>query len=135
MLSHNAISYIYEPISEPATLLVQTEPNDINTVTPSVGQHTCSGWVDVNASRFVDCPKVYCFDHWVGDVEDANSANTRVFMNSGKTITAVFRDNRQCGDECHPYPAGDIDKNCIVDFNDFGLFALSWLECTKPECD
>jgi len=130
-----AISYIYEPISEPTTLLVQTEPNDINTVTPSVGLHTCSGWVDVNASRFVDCPKVYCFDNWVGDVEDANSANTRVFMNSDKTITAVFRDNRQCGDECHPYPAGDIDKNCIVDFNDFGLFALSWLECTKPECD
>jgi len=116
-------------------LTIQTDPNHINTVIPQVGQHIINGWADVNATRFIDCPEVYRFDHWEGDVENPNSANTRVFMNTDKIITAVFVDDRQCGDECHPYPAGDISKNCIVDFNDFILFFQSWMECTKPECD
>jgi len=116
-------------------LTVQTEPNYIDTVIPSVGQHTFSGWVDVSATRFIDCPGVYSFDHWEGDVEDANSTSTRVFMNGEKSITAVFVDDRQCGDECHPYPAGDISKDCKVDFFDIAMVANSWLECTKPECD
>lgn len=141
------LNYIfYEPIlTEPHAntpvflldqeLTIQTEPNYINTVIPPVGQHIVNGWVDVNATWFIDCPEVYSFDHWEGGVDDPNSANTRVFMDADKIITAVFVDDRQCGDECHPYPAGDISKNCIVDFNDFALFCENWLECTKPECD
>jgi hypothetical protein len=116
-------------------LSVQTEPNYIDTVTPSVGQHTFSGFVDISAEAFIDCPRVYSFDHWEGDVTDANSADITVFMDSDKIITAVFRDARQCGDECHPYPSGDIDKDCKVDFLDIAMVANSWLECTKPECD
>ena len=125
-------------ITEPTHILtIDVDPNDvgIDTITPSVGAHSCGGWVRIKAERFINCPDVYTFDHWEGDVNDPNLANTTVFMDTDKTVTAVFVDGRQCGDECHPYPAGDIDKNCIVDFNDFGLFALSWLECTKPECD
>jgi len=68
-------------------------------------------------------------------VNDINDPNTTIFMDSDKTVTAVFVDDRQCGDECHPYPPGDIDKNCITDFNDFAAFADNWLVCTKPECD
>lgn len=41
-----------------------------------------------------------------------------------------------CGDELHPYPPGDIDKDCRVTAADLGELALHWLECTKPgtEC-
>jgi len=124
-------------IPAPYILTIDVDPNDvgIDTITPSVGAHDYKGWVNIKAERFVNCPDVYVFDHWEGDVNDPNSANTTVFMDTDKTVTAVFVDSRKCGDECHPYPAGDIDKNCIVDFTDFGLFALSWLKCTKPECD
>lgn len=40
-----------------------------------------------------------------------------------------------CGDPWHPYPVGDFNHDCHVDFLDFAAFALHWLECTAPECD
>jgi hypothetical protein len=35
-----------------------------------------------------------------------------------------------CGDPAHPYPAGDVNKDCRVDLQDLALLAGSWLECT-----
>ena len=37
-----------------------------------------------------------------------------------------------CGDINHPYPTGDIDENCYVDFEDVSLLATNWLDCTDP---
>ena len=125
-------------ISEPTHILtIDVDPNDIgiDTITPSVGAHGCGGWVNINSQQFTKCPDVYVFDHWEGDVNDPNSTNTTVFMDTDKTVTAVFVDSRKCGDECHPYPIGDLDKDCVVTFGDFALFASHWLDCTKPECD
>jgi hypothetical protein len=127
-----------EIIPEPTTLTIIVEPNGvgIDTITPSVGPHDyAGGWVSTKAERFINCPDVYTFDHWEGDVNDPNSADTTVFMDSDKTITAVFVVDRQCGDECHPYPSGDVNKDCKVDFSDIAMVASSWLECTRPECD
>lgn len=117
------------------TLTVQTEPDFIGTVDPSVGEHSVAGWVDLSAERYISCPHVYAFDRWIGDVEDANAASTRVFMDSDKTVTAVFVDDRKCGDECHPYPKGDVNEDCVFNFLDIAEIALDWLKCTKPECD
>lgn len=39
-----------------------------------------------------------------------------------------------CGDPTHPYPAGDINKDCRVDLLDLAILAGSWLECTY-QCD
>lgn len=125
-------------VPEPTHILtIDVDPNDvgIDTITPSVGAHDYAGRVNINAQQFAKCPDVYQFDHWEGDVNDPNSANTTVFMDTDKTVTAVFVDGRKCGDECHPYPIGDLDKDCVVTFGDFALFASHWLECTKPECD
>jgi len=118
-------------------LTIDVDPNDvgIDTVTPDVGTHSCGGWVSIKAERFVNCPDVYQFDHWEGDVTDPNSSSTTINMDANKSVTAVFVDERQCGDECHPYPIGDLDKDCEVTFGDFALFASHWLDCTKPECD
>ncbi len=33
-----------------------------------------------------------------------------------------------CGDEDHPYPEGDINHDCHVDFRDLALLASHWLE-------
>lgn len=118
------------------TLTIQSNPSDANTLTPSVGQHIVNGLVDISANKYINCPDVYLFDHWEGDVANPNSASTTVFMDSDKTITAVFTATRECGDECHPNNLfGDYNHDCIIDMTDFAQFALNWLTCTKPECD
>ena len=35
-----------------------------------------------------------------------------------------------CGDWKHPFPAGDINKDCRVNLQDFSILAGSWLECS-----
>jgi hypothetical protein len=40
-----------------------------------------------------------------------------------------------CGDSGHPYPKGDLNQDCLVDFADFAEFADNWLVCTAPKCD
>jgi len=35
-------------------------------------------------------------------------------------------DAAACGDPTHPYPAGDINKDCRVDFFDFAILASDW---------
>ncbi len=40
-----------------------------------------------------------------------------------------------CGDAAHPYPDGDADKNCVVDFFDLGLLGRYWFDtnCVLPD--
>jgi hypothetical protein len=47
----------------------------------------------------------------------------------GGQVDAVS-DVAACGDPTHPFPAGDITKDCRVDLSDLALLAGSWLECT-----
>lgn len=39
-----------------------------------------------------------------------------------------------CGDPTHPYPAGDITRDCRVDLSDLAVLSATWLECTY-KCD
>jgi hypothetical protein len=43
----------------------------------------------------------------------------------------------ECGDEDHPYPPGDLNKDCIVNFIDQAILADNWLVSTAPDpnCD
>jgi hypothetical protein len=38
----------------------------------------------------------------------------------------------RCGDANHPYPLGDINNDCVVDFTDFAIFADNWLKDNRP---
>jgi DNA-binding beta-propeller fold protein YncE len=40
-----------------------------------------------------------------------------------------------CGDIDHPYPPGDANMDCMVDFTDLAIMASHWLECTAPDCN
>ena len=40
-----------------------------------------------------------------------------------------------CGDLDHPYPPGDVNEDCKVDFVDLTIMANQWLQCTAPDCD
>ncbi|MHC4335562.1 MAG: hypothetical protein ACYSUV_17695 [Planctomycetota bacterium] len=47
----------------------------------------------------------------------------------------VFRYTpRPCGDATHPYPVGDFNLDCLVNFLDFAIFSQHWLDCTRGEC-
>jgi hypothetical protein len=38
-----------------------------------------------------------------------------------------------CGDGQHPYPTGDFNQDCYVDFKDLAVFVGYWLLCNDPE--
>ena len=37
-----------------------------------------------------------------------------------------------CGDKDHPYPAGDLNQDCRVDYADLALLCCDWLEDNNP---
>jgi hypothetical protein len=39
-----------------------------------------------------------------------------------------------CGDYDYPYPVGDENHDCIVNFKDLSVIAAHWLECTSSKC-
>lgn len=57
----------------------------------------------------------------------------KLASNSNGEVDAVA-DVAVCGDPTHPYPTGDITRDCRVDLWDLAVLAGSWLECTY-KCD
>lgn len=53
----------------------------------------------------------------------------KVHGSAGGKIDA-FADVAGCGDYRHPYPVGDINKDCKVNMKDFALLTKHWLDCT-----
>lgn len=50
-----------------------------------------------------------------------------------KELQSIVPDHL-CGDYGYPYPVGDENHDCIVNFQDLGVVAEHWLVCTKPDC-
>jgi hypothetical protein len=40
-----------------------------------------------------------------------------------------------CGDEDHIRPVADLTVDCHVNFEDFKIFVLHWLDCSDPNCE
>jgi hypothetical protein len=122
------------------TLTIQTEPSNvgINTVNPFIGKkdYYYKYDVELNAANFVKCPDVWNFKRWEGPgIIDPCSPEISIKIDKDKTIIAVFEYGKECGDECHPILAGDLNKDCYVNMSDFILYIDNWLGCTAPECD
>lgn len=123
---------------EKHTLTIQVEPNNVDTVTPTVGQHQYyeGSVIKVEAQPFTQCPDVYYFDRWTGDVADPCSASTTILIDDDKTITAALESGeRVCGDLCHPIQQGDLNNDCYINLADFAIFCEGYLDCTHPDCD
>ena len=52
-------------------------------------------------------------------------------------VSDVVEAPARCGDPNHPYPIGDLNRDCYVDLNDFTQLAAQWfLGCSGPYwCD
>lgn len=72
-----------------------------------------------------------------GDIYE-NSEDIRLVdadgMDTGCFIVTARYQPIACGDALHPYPIGDLNFDCAVDFKDVAIIGLHWLECTRPIC-
>ena len=61
----------------------------------------------------------------------------QLYDNLGAYEFYVVSPEPRCGDLDHPYPLGDVNKDCYVNLQDLALMASSWLTCTDPNppCD
>jgi len=53
---------------------------------------------------------------------------------TGYALGSVRYQPTACGDALHPYPIGDLNFDCSVNFKDVAIIGLHWLECTRPIC-
>jgi hypothetical protein len=124
--------------NEKRILAVQAEPNGMVNLIPSEGTHSyyVGQPILLTAAQSTKCPDVYKFTHWSGDVADPNAQAQYITMDADKTVTAHYvADERKCGDECHPIQQGDLNGDCYTNFDDFAIYATTWLACTHPNCD
>lgn len=68
--------------------LTMEEPVGEGTVVPGIGNHAYLPGTEVSVSAI---PAIgWMFSHWDGNVEDENSTNTTIVMNSDESLTAHF---------------------------------------------
>jgi hypothetical protein len=48
------------------------------------------------------------------------------------TVFVVGIPHPKCGDKYHPYPIGDVNQDCVVNFVDLALVLENWLEDNRP---
>lgn len=69
-------------------------------------------------------------------VDDSHVTDTGVYAFTGNRIVDMGAyEMDSCGDLGHPYPPGDLNLDCRVDFKDVAVIGLHWLECTALECN
>jgi hypothetical protein len=54
---------------------------------------------------------------------------------NGLTVDLGAYEQTLCGDAGYPFPMGDLDYNCVVNFNDLAILASNWLTCSDIMCD
>jgi hypothetical protein len=57
--------------------------------------------------------------------------NSEVYYDN---ITMTGNYVAECGDIIHPFPVGDLNEDCKVDFSDFAELAANWMMCTPVAC-
>ena len=61
-----------------------------------------------------------------------NVGMVRFLDPSSEVETFLLKGYSICGDADHPYPVGDLNHDCRVDFLDLAILAEHWLESTAP---
>jgi alpha-tubulin suppressor-like RCC1 family protein len=66
--------------------------------------------------------------HYDGLIDDVRIYNYAL----DESEIVALASTKTCGDAAHPYPVGDLNKDCYVNYRDLALFCEHWLECTAP---
>jgi hypothetical protein len=133
-------NYAISTTSQCVSLTIETNPVGLEAlVTPAAGQtyeFAMGETVSLSAlEHLTDCPNRFDFAGWTGNVEDPEASSTTITLNGNETVVANYADVRACGDVCHPFPEGDLNRDCEVTLDDFAVIAQNWLACTTPACD
>jgi len=56
----------------------------------------------------------------------------KVHKGTGLYRVGVLSPEPQCGDPNHPYPTGDLNQDCVVNFKDVAVLANNWLADNRP---
>ena len=51
---------------------------------------------------------------------------------TGMVRPGAVNTSQECGDPTHPYPKGDLNFDCFVDFTDFAALCMHWMDDTNP---
>ena len=69
---------------------------------------------------------------WVGTMYFSSWSSSPEYYIDDVNIVGDLTPTPVCGDVDHPYPVGDFDQDCYVDFVDLAVITLNWLDCTDP---
>lgn len=79
--------------------------------------------------------KMYWINHPSKKIQRANLDGTGmedVVINIGEDPSGIDIESDICGDPEHPYPTGDLNGDCVVDFSDIAIICNHWLEDNRP---
>jgi len=113
-----------------------------NTYEPDLPDDYTNYSGDIDSDGYVNFADLQGFAVFWLDT-DCNQANTYCSgadINTSGTVNftdfALLADswlaNPPCGSELNPYPAGDLNRDCLLDFEDVAIFVREWLNsCDK----
>ena len=65
-------------------------------------------------------------------IDNQRTCYIKVHQGSGQYRFSVLSPDPQCGEGDHPYPDGDIDRDCVVNIVDMAILASNWLADNRP---
>jgi hypothetical protein len=128
------ITVAYEEV--PATVTLSASPTYVDTLDPAAGEiEVYSGTeVSLSAGDYLQCPYVEKFSHWqVNGNYYSGEKDITITAEYDMTVTAIFEDDRQCGDICHPISAADFNRDCYVNLEDTAILIENWLSNTNTD--
>lgn len=78
------------------------------------------------------------FNVWAGNIGSfsasllAGDIYVKLSSEAGTYVFSVVSPEPRCGDLDHPYPPGDVTKDCYVNLEDLAAMCANWMTCTSP---
>jgi hypothetical protein len=116
------LAVTYDTIAQESYMYINGVPGNNYPITsgamPNIGNYTLGGNAGMNARWFDgQIDELYIFDQTLNQQEILD-------LMDGKMPEMV------CGD--NGYFQSDLNTDCYVNFEDFAMMALEWLQCTDP---
>ena len=130
------ISLTTDPGNNPVEITISDDlsPDQVN-INPSVIVFDTANWQD-NIEVTVSAIDDVFLERPVHDTRlrfDVGAANTSPYFGIYLNEIDVFIEDNECGSNGFSY--ADVNLDCIVNMEDFAIFALEWLECSNPDPD